>query len=163
MAAFRKIFPSYHWESDVFYVNQIVNLPVVVGKEEMGFIKGVPNEEAKKSDAAIMRWIEENMRQCSCLVLFIGEQTYRSYWVMRELQLALQLRKAMLSIYLTGMRGPHGKIQERDGIDPFQYHGLYTENEAVEAYVVCQYWWVLDNGSKNIGRWIEDACQRAGK
>lgn len=74
----------------------------------------------------------------------------------------MQLRKAMLSIYLTGMKGPHGEIQERDGEDPLWYHGLYTQDDAVDAYDVGQYWWVKDDGPRN-GKWIEDACKRAGK
>ena len=81
MPSYRKIFPSYDWDEDVWRVNQIVNLPFIVGAELAGFVKNVPNEEVRKSDAAVQRWIDENMEGCSCLVLLIGEKTYLSRWV----------------------------------------------------------------------------------
>ena len=45
MAEFRKIFPSYDWDQDVVYVNQIVNYPYIVGVREAGFVKSVPSQE----------------------------------------------------------------------------------------------------------------------
>lgn len=48
MPEYRKVFPSYDWDQDVVYVNQIMNYPYVVGASEAGFIKNVPNEEIKK-------------------------------------------------------------------------------------------------------------------
>lgn len=71
MPQYRKVFPSYDWD-DVWYVNQIVNLPHIVGKENIGFIKDVPNEEVKKSDSAVKAWIDKHMEGCSCLILFCG-------------------------------------------------------------------------------------------
>lgn len=43
MPSYRKIFPSYDWDEDVWRVNQIVNLPFIVGAELAGFVKNVPN------------------------------------------------------------------------------------------------------------------------
>lgn len=88
---YRKIFPSYDWDEDVAYVNQIINYPKIVGVENAGFMKNVPNEEIKKSDEAIANWITKNMNGCSCYVLFVGERTYLSRWVHYEMELACQL------------------------------------------------------------------------
>lgn len=51
MASFRRIFPSYKW-TDAWLVNQIVNLPVTIGREKLGFANGVPPETVKSSDYA---------------------------------------------------------------------------------------------------------------
>ena len=47
MPSYRKIFPSYDWDRDVVYVNQIINYSHIVGASNAGFIKNVPNEEIK--------------------------------------------------------------------------------------------------------------------
>lgn len=84
---FRIVFPSYDWD-DAWLVNQIINRPIVVGREEVGFIKGVPAEEGLTDPKAIENWIRRNMEGCSCLILFVGEKTYQSDWVKFELLLA---------------------------------------------------------------------------
>ena len=91
MTTYRKIFPSYDWDHDVAYVNQIVNYPNIVGVREAGFLKNVPNEEVKKNDNAIEHWIQDNMRGCSCFILFVGEKTYQSKWCLYEMDLAKQM------------------------------------------------------------------------
>ena len=159
MPAYRKIFPSYDWD-DVWYVNQIINLPVVLGKENIGFIKNVPNEEVKRNDAAVKAWIDQHMEGCSCLVLFCGERTYQSKWVKYELEKAERDGMARLVIHLDGMASNNGFLCGR-GIDPYAYHGMYSLLGF--GYVIKQYSWIADNGIRNIGEWIEDACQRAGK
>lgn len=157
MPKYRVVFPSYDWD-DVFAVNQIIQLPNVVDKEKIGFKNGVPQETVHASDAAIKRWIDDNMDGCSCLVLFLGEKTYLSKWVKYELELAWKKNLGRLIISLEGIRLPSGVICHA-GPDPYQYHGMYSEGP---GYVIRQYLWI-NNGVRHIGDWIEDACLRAGR
>ena len=76
---YRRIFPSYDWD-DAWIVNQIINLPNIVDKKQIGFVKGVPAEEGLTDPGQIKKWIDDNMRGCSCLTLFVGERTYTSNW-----------------------------------------------------------------------------------
>lgn len=69
MPEYRKIFPSYDWD-DAWLVNQIINLPEILGHETIGFAKGVPNEEIKQDDNKIRKWIEENMEKLSYFILW---------------------------------------------------------------------------------------------
>ena len=162
MPSYRKIFPSYDWDEDVWRVNQIVNLPFIVGAELAGFVKNVPNEEVRKSDAAVQRWIDENMEGCSCLVLLIGEKTYLSRWVKYELERATQKRMGRLNVYLEGMPDRYG-IPSKRGKDPYAHHGMYVPVDTPGVFIVNESSWIRDNGLYNIGNWIEDACQRAGR
>ncbi|WP_407844779.1 TIR domain-containing protein [Desulfovibrio falkowii] len=157
--SYRKIFPSYDWD-DVWFVNQIINLPVILGRENVGFVKNVPNEEVKKSDAAVKAWIDQHMSGCSCLVLFCGERTYQSRWVKYELEKAHREGMARLIIHLNGMKSRFGFPCQK-GIDPYVYHGMY--GPIGSGYVIKQYEWISGNGVQNIGLWINDACLRAGK
>lgn len=155
---FRIVFPSYDWD-DSWLVNQIINRPIVVGREEVGFIKGVPAEEGLTDPDAIEDWIRRNMEGYSCLILFVGEKTYQSDWVKFELLLAREKLMARFIVHLDGMRRKDGSICGY-GVDPYGYHGLYTSGP---GYQINQYHWVSNNGAENIGEWIEEACLRAGK
>lgn len=151
---YRKIFPSYDWD-DVWYVNQIVNLSEVTSITAAGFIKNVPNEEVKSSDAAIKRWIDDNMNGCSCLVLFWGEKTYESRWVKYELEQADARGMGMLAIDISGMRGPRGVAGH--GPNPLFVHGIDRLGHHVESYR----WVDIFMPQRLIGIWIENACRYA--
>lgn len=156
---YRIIFPSYDWD-DAWLVNQIINLPVVLGKENLGFIKGVPQEEGLTRDSEIEQWIDRNMHGCSALMLLVGEQTYLSEWVAYEIELAIKRRLGMLLVYLDGMQRRDGSICQL-GKDPIGYRGWYSHDST--GYFVRQYHWVGDHGQDNVSNWIEDALQRRGK
>lgn len=157
MADFRYIFPSYDWD-DAWLVNQIMNLPEVIGAKNIGFLKGVPNEEIKQSDDKIKKWIDENMNKCSCLILFCGENTYKSRWVKYEIELAREKNKGRFIIQLEGMTKRDNTICKR-GIDPYEYYGFYSCG-GIKAYEIKSYNWINNNGINNISSWIEDAINR---
>jgi hypothetical protein len=162
MPSYRKIFPSYDWDRDVVYVNQIINYSHIVGASNAGFIKNVPNEEIKSSDSSIARWIRENMSGCSSFVLFVGEKTYLSRWCLYEMRLARELGLGRMVIYLTGMKSPSGVICG-SGPDPYFYdkgfRWYHEGNYLIKRYV----WTMFPNPYQLLGDWIEDACVRAGR
>lgn len=163
MPAFRKIFPSYDWDQDVAFVNQIINYSHIVGASEAGFIKNVPNEEVKRSDEAIARWIRENMHGCSCYILFVGEKTYQSKWCLYEMDLARDLGLGRMIIYLDRMVDPTGRVC-RLGPDPYLVHHRYTAIRKPNSYVIKQYHWKdYEKPYQLLWKWIEDACVRAGR
>lgn len=163
MSEYRKVFPSYDWDQDVVYVNQIMNYPYVVGASEAGFIKNVPNEEIKKSDRAIAQWIRNNMHGCSCYILFVGEKTYQSKWCLYEMDLARELGLGRLIIYLDRMVAPNGRVCGL-GPDPYKWHNRYTSAPTSDAYVIKFYHWKdYTTPHLQLWTWIEDACKRAGR
>lgn len=158
MALYRRIFPSYKW-TDAWLVNQIVNLPVTVGRESVGFANGVPPETVKASDDAIARWIRNSMSGCSCLIVFVGEETYKSRWVKYEMELAEKYKMGRIMIELSGMKKRDGSVCQ-GGPDPFAWHGLYRGPLEPDYYEIKTYHW-LPFGQGLIGGWLEDAYQRA--
>lgn len=159
---YRKIFPSYDWDEDGWRVNQIVNLPYILGKEKIGFVKNVPIEEVKQSEEAVRRWIDKHLSGCSCLIVFVGEKTYQSKWVLYEMKQARDKGMGRLLIGLEGLKNKDG-IACLGGPDPYAANGLYTLSPDPSAYIIRQYKWIADEGQKNISNWIEDACVRAGR
>lgn len=161
--SYRKIFPSYDWDEDVWRVNQIINLPNIVGKENIGFIKNVPNEEIKRGDRAVEQWINEHMDGCSCLIVFCGEKTAYSKWVLYEIKLADRLGLGRFIINLKGMLNQ--KNEECQFChDPYMVNNLYVDpTKYPNTYTIRQYDWIADEGIYHIHDWIEDACQRANR
>lgn len=158
MATYRRIFPSFKW-GDAWMVNQIVNRPKVVGVDEMGFVNGVPPEEVHSSDEAIKRWIIKSMNGCSCLVLFVGEETYKSRWVRFELEEARRLKMGRILVRLNGMKDRLGRVCGV-GQDPYAANGLYSAKPG-SGYVIKQYSWIDDDGATHLGEWVDDAVLRA--
>lgn len=155
---YRKIFPSFQWE-DKWLVNQIINLPDIIGVNSAGFVSGVPPETVRSSDWAIAKWIQSSMNGCSCLVLFVGETTYQSRWVRFELEEAKRLRMGSILVRLEGMKRRDGSICSC-GRDPYEAHGLYGRF-ALNGYRINSYSWLRNCGKDNLGKWIDDAVMRA--
>lgn len=106
------------------------------------------------------RWIKENMKGCSCLILFCGEKTYQSKWVQYELNLAREEKMGRFIIYLEGLKNNDGHICGK-GTDPYSYHGMYSNSG--NRYIIKSYSWLKDDGLNNIKDWIEDAIKRVNQ
>lgn len=156
----RFVFPSYD-RDDICIVNQIMNLPNIVDRDSIGFFKGVDDETLKKDDALIKKWIQEQMHRCSCLILFCGEETYKSKWVKYELGLANKRKMGRFIVDLDDMYCINRKRYINKGLDPYQHHEMYAPRSV--SYSIKRYSWKHNNGLENLKLWIEDACTRAGR
>jgi len=79
----RKVFYSFHYDNDVFRVQQIRNMGILEGNAPT-----TPNEwEAIKQsgDGAIKRWINANLQLKSCVIVLIGAETADRKWVNYEI------------------------------------------------------------------------------
>ncbi len=68
----RNVFYSFHFGKDVLRVQQIRNMWVIDGDEP---VSANHWEEIKRSEEGVKRWITENFKRKSCLVVLIGEET----------------------------------------------------------------------------------------
>ena len=74
------VFYSFHYDNDVFRVQQIRNMGVVDGNEPVS-----PNdwEQVKRTgDAAVETWIDDNLKYKRCVVVLIGSETANRRWVL---------------------------------------------------------------------------------
>lgn len=152
----RKVFYSFHYEKDVFRVQQVRN----IGKLE-GNLPATPNnwEEIKrKGEKEIQKWIDDNLSGKSCLIVLIGEYTAKRKWVRYEIQKAWNDGKGVLGIYIHNLRDPkEGKgIKGSNPFDDF----TFKNGNKLSSVVKCHnpnpndaYNDIADN----IEKWIEDA------
>jgi MTH538 TIR-like domain (DUF1863) len=94
----RKVFYSFHYDNDVFRVQQIRNIGALEANEP---VSANTWEQIKRGgDTAIKRWINENMEFKSCLVVLIGSETASRKWVKYEIEKAWNDNRAVLGVYI---------------------------------------------------------------
>lgn len=149
----RKVFFSFHFERDVWRAGQVRNSWVTkADREDAGFWDSASWEEVKKKgDEAIKRWIRNEMNGTSVTVVLIGLETYDREYVQYEIQQSWDRGNGLIGIYIDKIRDQNSAIDFR-GSDPFEKMGFTG---------IRTYDWVNDKGYENLGKWVEEAYQRA--
>lgn len=100
----RKIFYSFHYDNDVFRVQQIRNIGAL---EDNKPVKANQWETVIGLGAnAIKLWIEDNMRTRSCVVVLIGQETAERKWVNYEIRKAWNDGLGLLGVYIHNLKCP---------------------------------------------------------
>ena len=79
----RRVFYSFHYKPDVMRVSQVRNIGLLEANRP-----ATDNDwETVKSgkDAAIKRWITQQMNGRSCTVVLVGENTANRKWINHEI------------------------------------------------------------------------------
>src|SRR5690606_26308906 len=88
----------FHFDNDVMRVQQIRNIGAIDGNKPVTAQRW---EEVKKAgNAAIEKWIDDNMNGKSCVVVLVGEETSNRKWVNYEIKKAWTDGKGVLGIYI---------------------------------------------------------------
>lgn len=161
MAIKRQIFYSFHYHNDVFRVQQIRNMGALednkpVSHNEWESIKNGGNREIEK-------WIEDNMKYRSCVVVLIGEETYNRPWVKYEILKAWRDRKGLLGIHINNLKDPQKGICLK-GKNPFEQFTFQDERGNIKT-IPCKTPLVTNpyNDIKNnIENWVEEAILNRG-
>lgn len=170
----RRAFFSFHYQRDIWRVNQVRNSWVVQpGEQEAVWYDASLWEKVKtKGDAALERLIDEGLTNTSVTVVLIGAETSQRKWVNYEIRESHRRKKGLIGIYIHNLKSRLG-LTDIKGKNPFD--NFYIEEEIrvsllgatnrkvyfSELYPT--YDWTLDNGYKNIGSWIEAAAKKAGR
>lgn len=155
----RQVFFSFEFMKDAWRAAQIRNMGVV--DDDSTFSDNDWEEVKVKSDKEIKKWIDDQMKKRSCIIVLVGETTFTRRWVKYEIQRAYELNKGIFGIYVHNLEDQNGDQCEK-GENPFEY--VFADNgKQLSAYVKCYdppysrsknvYKYVKDN----IEDWIEDA------
>lgn len=154
----RQIFYSFHFYNDVMRVQQIRNIGAL---EDNKPVSASEWEEVKrKGEASIKKWIDDNMRYRSCVVVLVGEETANRPWVQYELKKAWEDDKGLLGIYIHNLKCPrNGKSNK--GQNPFDQF-TFDNGSKLSSVVKCYNPSSTDayNDIKNnVEDWIEAVIQ----
>ena len=140
----RKVFFSFHYDRDSWRVSQVRNCNVVSGYDKNPFLDRAKWEAVKRSgDAAIKRWINEQLKGTSVTVVLIGRETASRRWVKYEIAKSIELGKGLLGIDISKIRNQAGETDET-GANPLPRGYPY-------------YRWNNDDGRSNLAKWLEAA------
>lgn len=97
----RRVFFSFHYQRDIWRINQIRSIPNVTGCAAAGFQDASLWEEArKKSDAAIMKMIDDALYNTSVTVVFIGNQTANRKFIKYEIEQSIERGNGIVGIQI---------------------------------------------------------------
>jgi hypothetical protein len=151
----RQIFYSFHYDNDVFRVQQIRNMGAL---EENKPVSANEWETVKKGgDSAIEKWIDDNMKYRSCVVVLVGSETANRKWVKHEIRKAWNDGKGIVGIYIHNLKCPQNGIGSM-GTNPFDQFTI--NGTKMSSMVKCYNPKSTDayNDIKNnIETWIEEA------
>ncbi len=146
----RNVFFSFHYQRDIFRVNQIRNLPEIIDSAAAGFKDSSLWEEAKKkSDDAIKKLIDDGLKGTSVTVVCIGSKTAGRKFINYEIQKSIDRGNGIVGVKIHHLKNINSEV-DPEGDTP----ALLTKH----GYSVYKY---VDH--TKLKNWIDAAAKAAGK
>lgn len=107
----RRVFFSFHYQRDVWRVNQIRNLDQIVGTSAAGFADASLWEKAKKQgDATIKKMIDDALFNTSVTVVCIGAHTAGRQYINYEIEKSIARGNAIFGLHIHHLKDSGGKV-----------------------------------------------------
>ena len=145
----RRVFFSFDY-TYIWKVNQIRNLPNVVGTAAAGFQDASLWEEAKKKgDKEIKKMIDKALENTSVTVVFVTYGTTQRKYINYEIDQSLERGNGLVAVQIHHLKDKNGETGSPGAI-PTQ-----IEANGFKAYKY--------TNSEALAKWIEEAAKLAGK
>lgn len=146
----RRVFFSFHYQRDIWRINQIRNIPNITGCAAAGFQDASLWEEAKKKgDEAIKKLIDDGLYNSSVTVVFIGEKTSGRKYINYEIEQSIKRGNGIIGVQIHHLKDKDGKV-DSEGAIPAK---LTAHGAKIYKYV----------DHVKLAGWIEAAAKAAGK
>ena len=146
----RRVFFSFHYQRDIWRVNQIRNIPNVIGTSAAGFQDSSLWDAAiKRGDAEVKKLINDGLENTSVTVVCIGATTAVRNYIKYEIEQSIQRGNGIVGIHIHNLKDQNGDT-ESAGANPYKL----TAND----YKVYNY---VDH--ERLAKRIEEAAEDAGK
>jgi len=157
----RRIFFSFHYQLDHWRVQQVrQSWRFREGNEAQPFYDHADWEKVKRGgDAAIQKFIDDNLRGSSATVVLAGAETAGRKWVNYEIKTSYEDQKGLLVVRIHSLKN---QSQERTspGRNPLDDWTIERGGRVVElSSVFKSYDWVTDDGNSNLADWVEEAIR----
>ena len=103
----RRVFFSFHFDGDFWRTQQVRNMGALEGQSLC--TANVWEEVKRKGNAAVERWIEDNMHGKSCVVVLVGAQTANRPWVIHEISKGWNDGKGVLAVRIDKLLDSKGQ------------------------------------------------------
>lgn len=128
----RRVFFSFHFNNDYWRTQQVRNIGAIEGQPVC-----TPNawEEIKRQgNAAIEKWIDDNLAGKSCVVVLVGSETANRPWVQREIIKGWDAGKGVVGIRINKLLDSSGNSSLAGG-NPFDKIGYGTTGRQLSSVV----------------------------
>ena len=152
----RNAFYSFHYKPDATRASQVRNIGTVEGNRP-----ATDNDwetVTKGGDAAIKKWIADQMKGRSCTVVLVGTNTAKRKWINHEIVKSWEGNMGVVGIYIHGLKDLNGNISTK-GNNPFDYITLGTTKEKLSSVVKCYN--PQGTNSKDRYAWIKKHLENA--
>lgn len=157
----RHVFYSFHFQNDIFRVNQVRNRWLTYGNQiQSGIIDHAEFEKIMRTGrGAVEKWIDSQLEGTTATVVLIGSETLNREFVKYEICQSIKRNNAILGVYINN-------LPNIDGTDsaPCSLHTIigYCNGRPVyfDEIVDAVYDYSTDNGYLNLDRWVELAIAR---
>lgn len=157
----RRVFFSFHYKPDNWRASQVRNAGIVEGNQPVA--DNDWETVTKGGDAAIQKWIDEQLSGRSCSVVLIGRETAGRKWINYEIIKSWDGMKGVVGVYIHRLKDIAGN-QGTKGHNPFDGITLGTStgpklSNLVKAYdppyseSKDAYKYIADN----IQSWVDEA------
>lgn len=155
----RQIFYSFHFSNDVMRVQQIRNIGALEDNEPVSVNDW--EEVKRKGKASIEKWIDDNMKYRSCVVVLVGGETANRPWVKYEIEKAWKDGKGLVGIYIHNLKCPrNGKsVKGTNPFDQFTFNDGRKLSSVVKCYDPSSYD-AYNDIKNNVETWVEQAVQQ---
>jgi antiphage defense system Thoeris ThsB-like protein len=126
----RNVFYSFHFDNDAWRAQQVRKMGVLGGNEPVS-----PNdwEEVKRGgNAAIQKWIADQMKGRTCAVVLVGSQTASRQWVRYEIVKAWSDGLGLLGVRIHGLKN-EAEQTSAAGANPF--YGITIKGKTLSQVV----------------------------
>ncbi|MGR3794007.1 TIR domain-containing protein [Vannielia sp. SX4] len=123
----KRVFFSFHYSNDNWRASQVRNIGILDGNRS-----ATDNdwEQIKQGgDAAIQRWIDNQMDGKSTVAVLIGSQTAGRRWINYEIKRAWDIGKAVLGVRIHQLKNRLGQTSVQ-GANPFSEFSIRGQNLA---------------------------------
>lgn len=130
----RRCFYSFHYIPDSSRAGQVRNMGVIDGNVP---VRDNDWEKVKRGgDAAIERWINQQMHGSSCTVVLVGANTAGRQWITREIVKSWDNHMGVVGIRIHGLRDLNQQLAPRGG-NPFDHVTMGGTTTKMSSIVMC--------------------------
>lgn len=156
----RRVFYSFHYNPDNWRVSQVRNIGAIEDNKPAS--DNDWETVTKGGDKAIERWISDQMKGRSCLVVLIGAGTAGRKWINHEIAEAWNAKKGVLGVHIHKLKNSRGETTSKGG-NPFDHVTLKGATKRLSSVVKVYDPPGTDSTSvynhirSNLEKWIETA------
>lgn len=152
----RHTFFSFHYKPDNSRAAQVRNMGVVEGNKPVS--DNDWEKVTKKGDAAIKKWIADQLHGRSCTVVLVGSNTAGRKWVNHEIVTSWEDGMGVVGIHIHGLKNLDGETTAK-GSNPFDPIGYGDTGKKLSSVVKC--YTPSGSNSKERYAWIKKYLENA--